>query len=364
MIKEADMEKKDKGIKFIAFYLPQFHRTRENDEWWGEGFTEWTNTKKAVPLFEGHAQPREPLHGNYYDLSDPETLNWQAGLMQTYGVYGLCIYHYWFAGKRLLHEPAKLLLEHREIRMNYCFSWANEPWTRNWDGQENSVLMPQAYGGEEDWRAHFETLLPFFLDERYIKVNGRPLFVLYVPNQIVRCAEMLACWRRLAGENGLPGLYIAETLSSKHGMSRPCLEDSDACIEFEPTLTLFGGYTPRGTHKYILDTMHVFSFDDVWENMLARKTAYAGKEKFPGAFTGWDNSPRVGARASVCLGFGPEKFKGYLIRLAQKCDKEKSGRFVFINAWNEWAEGAYLEPDRDFGYGYLKAVRAARGEEG
>lgn len=349
----GDMEA-EKGIKFIAFYLPQFHEIKENNEWWGEGFTEWVNTRKAIPLFDGHRQPREPLGANYYDLTDPETLRWQAGLMNRYGVYGLCFYHYWFSGRMLLQKPAELLLENKGIPMRFCFSWANEPWSRNWDGRNNAILMPQIYGGEEDWRAHFHYLLPFFLDERYIKIDGKPLFVLYVPNQIQRCGEMLACWRQLAEENGLPGLFITETLSSKIGMSRPCLGDSDACIEFEPTLTLFGGYLPKFT---MVDTLHLFYYNAVWENMLGRKTTYTGKEKFPGAFAGWDNTPRAGERASICLGSTPEKFKGYLSRLAEKCEREGSGRFIFINAWNEWAEGAYLEPDEYNKYGYLEAVR-------
>ncbi len=357
------MEQKN-TLKFIAFYLPQFHPIKENNEWWGEGFTEWTNTRKALPLYGNHRQPRIPLDDYYYDLTDPAAHQRQSDFMKEYNVYGLCIYHYWFCGKMLLEKPAELLFQHKEIKTNFCFSWANEPWTRNWDGWQYSVLMPQNYGDKNDWRKHFDYLLPFFRDERYIKVDGKPLFILYVSNQIDRCEEMLAFWRELAVENGLPGLYIAETLNSKRGMNVPHLKDSDACIEFEPTLTLFGGYTPYSEHKFILDTLHVFSFDTVWNRMLDRKSSYGHREKFCGAFVDWDNSPRVGARASVCVGADPGKFKDCLGKLVQKCIQEGNDRFVFINAWNEWAEGAYLEPDKDNAYGYLEAIRDVSDEFG
>ena len=351
------MEKQESTLKFIAFYLPQFHPIKENDEWWGKGFTEWTNTKKALPLYDNHRQPREPLDDYYYDLTDPGALKWQSGLMKKYNVYGLCFYHYWFRGKQLLEKPAELFLQQKDINTHFCFSWANEPWTRNWDGRQYSVLMPQNYGDEDDWREHFNYLLPFFRDDRYIKVNGKPLFVLYVSNEIERCGEMIAFWRELAAENGLPGLYIVETMNSKRRQNFPHLKDSDACVEFEPTLTLFGGYTPGNSHKYILDTLHIFSFDAVWNKILERKSAYGCREKFCGAFVDWDNSPRVGARASVCIGATPDKLKTYLGRLAQKCMDEGNDRFIFINAWNEWAEGAYLEPDKDNAYRNLEAIK-------
>ncbi len=350
------MKKNESSARYIAFYLPQFHPIKENNEWWGDGFTEWTNTKKAVPLFCGHRQPREPLNDYYYDLRDISAHKWQSALMKQYNVYGLCYYHYWFNGKLLLEKPAELLLGHREIDTRFCFSWANEPWTRNWDGWEYAVLMPQSYGDEEDWKRHFAYLLPFFLDERYIKVDGKPLFILYASAAIERCEEMTNCWRRLARESGLAGLYIAETLNSKRNQNAPRLETSDACIEFEPTLTLFGGYTSRRAHRFILNTLHQFEYETVWNNILERKNSYGSREKFCGAFVDWDNSSRVGLRASVCTGASPEKFKEYLGRLTQKCNEE-GNRFIFINAWNEWAEGAYLEPDKEYGLGYLQAIR-------
>lgn len=345
------------NLKFMAFYLPQFHPIKENNAWWGEGFTEWTNTKKAAPLYTNHRQPREPLDDYYYNLLDIEALKWQSELLKEYNIYGLCCYHYWFNGKLLLEKPVELLLANKDIKTHFCFSWANEPWTRNWDGRQHSILMPQNYGGEEDWEKHFYYLLPFFRDDRYIKIDHKPLFVLYVSNQIDRCEEMITYWRQLAEQNGLAGLYIVETLNSKRYQNIPHLKNSDACVEFEPTLTLFGGYTPPQNHKFYLNTLHIFSFDTVWNKILKRNTVYGSREKFCGAFVDWDNSPRVGMKASICIGSTPEKFKNYLGILTQKCIAEGNDRFIFINAWNEWAEGAYLEPDQDNGYQYLEAIK-------
>ena len=353
------MKKQDSSLKYIAFYLPQFHAIKENNEWWGEGFTEWTNTKKAVPLFEYHRQPREPFGDYYYDLTDIGVHKWQSELMKEYNVYGLCYYHYWFCGKMLLEKPAELLLKHKEIDTHFCFSWANEPWTRNWDGRNFDVLMPQKYGDKEDWIRHFNYLLPFFRDDRYIKVNNKPLFIFYDSSEIDRCDEMVALWRQLAEENGLAGLYIAETMRNIYS---PHLVGSDACIEFEPSLTEYGGYIPYSTHRYIYNTLHIFSYDEVWNSMLIRNSAYGSREKFCGAFVDWDNSSTVGLRASVCIGATPDLFKDYLKRLTRKCIDEGNDRFIFINAWNEWAEGAYLEPDKQYAYKYLQAIKEVSDE--
>ncbi len=340
--------------KFIAFYLPQFHRIKENDKWWGEGFTEWTNTKKALPLFEGHRQPREPLDDYYYDLSDIKTLKWQAEQMEKYHVHGLCYYHYWFNGQLLLEKPMELLLENKDININYCISWANESWTRNWDGGNREVLIAQDYGGREDWKRHFDYLLPFFKDERYIKIDNKPMFAIYRTVQIERCGEMMNYWRQLARENGFDGLYLIETLSARQ--NAPTVADSDACVEFEPCVTLFGGYTPWNGHYY-LKTLHLFYYDQVWKKILERKSAYGNRDKFCGAFVDWDNTSRVGMKGSVCLGASPERFKQYLKELVKKCIDEQNNRFIFINAWNEWCEGAYLEPDKDHAYKYLEAIK-------
>lgn len=344
-------KKQKHDLKFIAFYLPQFHQIAENDRWWGEGFTDWTNTKKARPLFEGHRQPREPLDDHYYDLSDINSLKWQAELMKKYNVYGLCIYHYWFNGKLLLEKPMELLLQNKEIEMNYCISWANESWTRNWDGGSREILMPQVYGSKDDWKRHFDYLLPFFKDERYIKIDHKPLFTMYLSAQIKNGSEIMHYWNQLAKENGFDGLFVAETLNAKQ--NKLCMAESDAFIEFEPCYTLYDGYFGH----YYLKTLDSFFYDQVWEKILERKKSYGSREKFCGAFVDWDNTPRMGMRGSACIGATPERFKKYLGALAKKCIAEGNDRFLFINAWNEWGEGAYLEPDKCYAYQYLEAIK-------
>ena len=219
-------------MKIIAFYLPQFHTIPENDTWWGKGFTEWVNVKKAKPLFKGHDQPRIPLNNNYYDLNNPETLKWQANLAHQYGVDGFCFYHYWFKGKLLLEKPAESLLKRENIALDYCFCWANEPWARTWDGRNRNVLMPQEYGGREEWKKHFDYLLPFFKDVRYIKENNKPMFVIYKSTLIEECRDMMDYWSELAVNNGFEGLFFVETLKKRFPDQREL--PFSAKVEFEP----------------------------------------------------------------------------------------------------------------------------------
>ena len=201
--------KDGKGIKIITFYLPQFHTIPENDNWWGEGFTEWTNVRKAQPLFPGHDQPRIPLDGEYNLLDDNVKIR-QAEQAKAHGVYGFCYYHYWFKnGRQLLEKPAEQMLLNPEVDIPFCFSWANENWSKNWDGGNREVIMEQDYGGKEDWEKHFQYLLPFFRDERYITVDGKPLFVIYKPDQIIDLYQMTIYWRKRAVEEGFPGLCLA-----------------------------------------------------------------------------------------------------------------------------------------------------------
>ncbi len=213
-------------MKVLAMYLPQFHRVKENDEWWGEGFTEWVSVKDAEPFFDGHYQPRIPQDQNYYDLMDKDTMVWQSSLMKKYKIDGVCMYHYWFKhGRQILEKPAQNLLQWKEIDMPFCFCWANETWARSWsriqnknvwsavreqdkNEDKNGILLEQDYGNEAQWRQHFEYLLPFFKDERYIKVEDKPLFLIYKESEISCLPEMLECWKKLAEMNGLKGIYI------------------------------------------------------------------------------------------------------------------------------------------------------------
>ena len=235
-------------MRIIAFYLPQFHNIPENDEWWGDGFTEWVNVKKAEPIYEGHEQPRVPLDGNYYNLLDDDVKIWQAELAKKYGIYGFCYYHYWFNGKLLLEKPMEQMLENKKVDLPFCVCWANEPWTRAWVG-EKKVLIGQEYGTEKEWKEHFDYMLPFFRDDRYIKEDNRPLYVIYRPEIIPCLQEMLALWDKLAKENGFDGMCFAY-----QNIDFDLLKDKDDSmftynIEFQPHYAFYDLNADR--HKYL-----------------------------------------------------------------------------------------------------------------
>ncbi|MBJ7967348.1 MULTISPECIES: glycosyltransferase WbsX family protein [Bacillus cereus group] len=332
-------------MKTIAFYLPQFHEIPENDLWWGKGFTEWTNVKKAKPRFLGHYQPRAPLQDYYYNLLNLDVHKWQINLAKQYGLDGFCYYHYWFKGKKLLEKPLELRNQCKEIDFPYCLCWANESWTRSWDGKDQEVLMRQEYGDESDWKEHFNYLLPFFKNKNYLNINDKPIFVIYRPASIPNLNKMLGLWNEWAQSEGLLGIHFVEMLT--------IFEDKsdfpfDAAIEFEPMYTLkkLIGNT-NSLHQEKKD-FHL-SYDFVWKRILNRQI----KEReniYKGAFVDWDNSPRRKESALIMKGANPDKFKKYLLQHSKDTD------FLFINAWNEWAEGTYLEPDEKYGYKYLEAL--------
>ncbi len=353
-------------MRVLAKYLPQFHRVRENDEWWGDGFTEWTAVKKAEKLFEGHNQPRIPQGQNYYDLLEKETMLWQASLMEKYKVDGMCMYHYWFRdGRRILEKPAENLRKWTDINMPYCFCWANETWARTWSrfsganawsdiyehkkqATGNGILLEQAYGAEAQWVEHFAYLQPFFEDERYIKVDGKPLFLVYKAADIPCLPEMLACWRKLAAAKGLGGIYVVGAACNKS--ARQCV---DATLETQPAAEI-GKAAGAGRHDK--NGVRVLEYDDIWTSLLAmevRDGAYLE------GFSGFDDTPRRGTRGTVAVHAAPEKFAGYLTELMAK--SAAHGRdILFLNAWNEWGEGMYLEPDECFGEKYLEAIPFAK----
>ncbi|ELI4563254.1 glycoside hydrolase family 99-like domain-containing protein, partial [Escherichia coli] len=353
-------------MKVIAFYLPQYHVIPENDKWWGEGFTEWTNVKRAVPLFSGHNQPRIPLNNNYYNLLDKKTLIWQAGLANQYKIGAMCFYHYWFLGKQLLEKPAEILLENKEINMPFLFSWANEPWTRAWDGSHRNVLMPQSYGTEADWEKHFNYLKPFFEDERYLKHDGKPIFIIYRTANFALCNEWISCWRELSKNTSFKDIHFVSSYTSFENDPRKL--DFDAHLYFEPMCTVGHnlGYFNKKIKKinarlkrvinqkfgttYVENTLQ---YDYLWEKILKKKI---NKTQYPGAFVDWDNSARKKSRALVIHGGSPKKFGLYLDKLYKR-SIENNCPFLFINAWNEWAEGTYLEPDEKNKYSYLEELK-------
>lgn len=373
-------------MNVIAFYLPQFHEIPENDAWWGKGFTEWTNMKKAGPLYEGHYQPRVPLGGNYYDLLDPKTLHWQVDLANEYGMGGFCFYHYWFDGHMLLQKPVEMFLADKMLNLPFCICWANEHWTNQWVSGESKVLIEQRYGGEDEWREHFAYLLPFLRDERYIRVDGKPLFVLYRP-EIVDCLKgMLACWRSLAEDAGLGGLTIAYQHPSYFvypGKDESLFEYN---IEYQPTMadtlmksqrhkalrTIKRLVTPILENKFDLDLRSFGggeglthkSYDDIWEFALGMKPTRGAGRSFPGAFIDWDNTPRRGNRGTVYDGVTVDKFRDYFKRQVRHARDDYASDYLFMFAWNEWAEGGYLEPDESRGYGFLEAIRDSLDELG
>lgn len=366
-------------MKIIAFYLPQYHAIPENDAWWGKGFTEWTNVKKTKSVIKGQVQPKVPLNENYYNLLDDDVKLWQAELAKKYGVYGFCYYHYWFNGKLLLEKPAEQMLENREIDLPFCFSWANEPWSRSWKGESKNVIMPQEYGTESDWRKHFEYLLPFFRDSRYIKENGRPMFIIYKPDIIPSCYEMMRYWNQLAVENGFPGLYFGFQFPSGF-RNRDNETRFDFAIEFEPLYTRTASQdflnisTTKGKLRLLKNHPRAFlkiSVDKIRSKYLNRPTVYdyatecekltsrrpVFKNAVPGMFTGWDKTPRNGSRAMIYKGSTPEKFGRYLEKQVKRARDVYETEYLFITAWNEWGEGAYLEPDEENEYGNLEAIR-------
>lgn len=363
-------------IKAIAMYLPQFHRTPENDKWWGEGFTEWTAVRKGKPLYEGHNQPREPLNDNYYNLLDKSVLAWQAQIAKEYKVYGFCFYHYWFKdGRKTLEKPAENLLKWKDINMPFCFSWANEAWVRTWsniktandwmecteedkkeDEDGRGILLEQKYGREPQWKEHFEYLLPFFKDERYITVEGKPLFIIYKPALIPCLNQMLRFWKKLAHENGLPGLYILVTNCE----SIQPWSMVDARMTQEISYTTDIERAESGKHRINMGNSVGISYDYVWQSCLKRE--YPIDEKvFLGCCVDFDTTPRRKTTGITLLDVSVEKFAGYFKQFVKK-SIDRGNEYLFINAWNEWGEGMYLEPDKKNGFGYLNGIKEAMTE--
>ena len=336
-------------VQLIAFYLPQFHPIPENDAWWGKGFTEWTNVTKAVPRFAGHYQPRLPGELGFYNLTQPDMLRRQAAMARKYGVSGFCFHHYWFSGRRLLEQPIELLLSNTDIDMPFCINWANESWTRRWDGYEKNILMQQAYSAEDDI-AFARSLEPFFRDRRYIRINGRPLLMLYRPGVLPDPVATVERWRRHFTEAGLGNPYI--TMAQAFGDGDPVKYGMDAAVGFPP----FWAESPKLHQLELLDPRYDGTVVDY--NIMADATiaGYATNNRvFPGICPSWDNEARKPGKGSCFTGSTPNAYGRWLEAACAASVQAfpSDERLVFINAWNEWAEGAYLEPDRHFGYAYL-----------
>lgn len=360
-----------KNTKVLAIHLPQFHRIPENDMWWGEGFTEWTNVKRGKPLYPGHYQPREPLNDNYYDLSDIRVLEEQIRLARGAGIYGFCFYHYYFCGKKLLEKPIE---EYRNIskeRFPYCLIWANQSWARTWyrGNAGTSILMKQSYGTEEAWKKHFYYLLDFFRDDRYIKINNKPVYIIYIPQDISRRRQMFSLWDNLAKKNGFEGIYLI-AMNTGYGKDR-YTDLYDSYMNFEPLSTLVNDYS---LHRIIGDWKHQrlkenkkkkqiyinneYSYAYLLKEIIKKSLFDRNKKNLYGLFSGWDNTPRKDEDGIVVKGCHPSWFY-FAIRILLKISQKRDKEFIFINAWNEWSEGAYLEADKKFGYKYLNVLQKA-----
>ena len=351
---QADLDRLD-SVRTIAFYLPQFHPIAENDRWWGPGFTEWTNVAKARPNFVGHDQPRLPADLGYYDLRLPEVMEEQAALAKRYGLGGFCYYYYWFAGRRLLERPLEAMLANPRMAFPFCLCWANENWTRRWDGNDHDVLMAQQHSDEDD-EAVIRDLMRYFRSPNYIRVGGRPLIAVYRVGLFPDFKRTAALWRQVCRDTGIGEIYIAQVESFEMASAgiRPQDVGCDAAIEFPP----HGMAEPYPLTAPLLNP----EFHGAVADYRDLSVGYATRElpaykRFLGVATGWDNTARR-QNNSYCFEHAtPGAFQAWLETAIERTKQQFSGeeRLLFINAWNEWAEGAYLEPDQRFGHAYLQA---------
>ncbi len=351
----------DALARVIAFYLPQFHPVPENDEWWGKGFTEWTNVAKTKPLFRGHYQPHVPADLGFYDLRCSETRSAQAELARQYGIEGFCYYHYWFGGRRILERPFNEVLASGEPNFPFCLCWANHSWNSIWDGLPDRMLIEQTYPGMNDHKAHFYWLLNAFTDHRYITVDGKPIFLIYRPDDIPEIHKVADFWRELAIKSGLKGLHLVG-ISHWSPMWNPQARGLDAFIL--QRLPLRNGYIHwqfpliklrmlTSRRKYDIS---IYSYEKVMGFLLQKnKTDFLD---YPCVLPNWDNTPRCGLDGLVLHGSTPELFRIHLRMALEKIgDYPPEHRIIFLKAWNEWAEGNHIEPDLRFGHGYLEVIK-------
>jgi lipopolysaccharide biosynthesis protein len=353
-------------IRPLAFYLPQFYPTPENDKWWGKGFTEWTLVSQAKPLFKGHYQPHLPSDLGFYDLRISEIMEEQTSMAKDAGLYGFMFYHYWFHGKRFLELPVNKMLETGKPDFPFCLCWANETFTKVWAGNPNQILQKQEYSFEDDKRHMSYLCNEVFKDPRYIKINGKPLFGIWERKEIPDINGTITIWKETAKEFGFPGLYLV-SLDCLSGAADPALNNLDAVVEFVPDWGKLPKHHTRNTLHKALNFLNVYrspfydhkimKYDDLIDNSL-NKTKPVFKY-FPGITPSWDNTPRRKKRnAHVFHDSSPEKFEGWLSKIIKDFNPySEEENFIFINAWNEWAEGAHLEPDIRWGKGYLDVMK-------
>jgi lipopolysaccharide biosynthesis protein len=389
-------------VRLIAFYLPQFHPIPENDAWWGKGFTEWTNVTKAKPLFRGHYQPHLPSDLGFYDLRQPEARQAQADLAKEYGIYGFCYYDYWFHGRRLLERPFQEVLASGKPDFPFCLCWCNEDWTAKWNSGNDRILMKQTYSADDD-RQHIRGLISAFKDPRYIKIDGRPLFLVYRAHALPDSSATAKIWREEAAKAGLPGLYLCWALSHDSPDLNRGHIGFDAAVDFHPAWIQL----QKGIKRSFLDKIHgrILGKEDPFSHLYQRHyrdylkptsntqkafpqklTSWYFKKRckdmvydyatvvqsmtqrpepdfklFPGAAPSYDSSPRRSVNYGIFKESSPELYEQWLRSaiLSSLRRFEGEARIVFVFAWNEWAEGCHLEPDQKWGRKYLESTRAA-----
>lgn len=359
--------------KLIAWYLPQYHNIPENDEFWGKGFTDWVTVRKARPLYKGHLQPKVPLNNNYYDLSIKENVVWQAKLAKDNGIHGFGIYHYWFNDeKNLLTKPAEIIYDNQDIDINYFFAWDNASWIRSWSAingnvwasiaekkydrhKDNGILIPYILGKEKEWENHFNHILHFLKDKRYIKVANKPVFVILQYDEDIK--KMCKYWNDLAKKNGFAGIHFI--FKNKRWFN---WDENAIRFNYEPHYDGWDNPTmwERRIEKIktivkISSKNYFYNYDTIWKRII-KNAKEASPNELLGAFVGFDDSPRRINNGRIVKGASPEKFKQYLSKLIDISEKQNKD-FIFITAWNEWGEGAYLEPDNINKYNYLSVIR-------
>lgn len=365
--------------KIIAMYLPQYHSIPENDEFWGKGFTDWVTVKKAKPLFKWHDQPKEPLNDNYYDLSIKENVKWQAELAKEYGIFGFGVYHYWFNNeKNLLTKPAEIIRDNDDIPINYFLAWDNANWKRSWSNIEGNAWAPIAdsknnqgpqilikyiIGKEPDWENHYNYVRSHFLNEKYIKINNMPVFViLQYSHDIERMCEY---WNNLAIRDGFSGVHFIFKYKSQGRIHRKSvIPETESQFVYQPNCS--GWIEPnlkkriflRLKRKFpIIKRANVFNYDSIWESILKdAKSRFKAENIILGAFVSYDDSPRRGIKGTILKGASPAKFKKYMKSLLEISSKQNKD-MIFLTAWNEWGEGAILEPDKRNGFAYLDVIK-------
>ena len=347
----------------IAFYLPQYHPIRENDDWWGKGFTEWTNVARSKPLFPGHYQPHVPADLGFYDLRLPEVRQSQADLAKFYGISGFCYYHYWFNGSRLLERPFNEVLSSGEPDFPFCLCWANHSWARGWIGEEKDVMLKQTYSFEDDLN-HIRWLIDAFADPRYIRVKGRPLFLIYRPRDLPNPQKTVEIFQSECLKNGLPEPYLIGVDAHSPGFNFETVK-FDGTLKFEPQLGVLPDFLDD-SNKFskLMRNLKAGSTNSrlkIYDDLRARYLMEIQPRDFstyPCVFVSWDNTPRRGRDGIIMTNSTPEGFETALSkRVDSIIDKPFDDRLIFINAWNEWAEGNYLEPDLKYGTQYLEAVK-------